>query len=1083
MSSTLRCLLLLALLSQSAAATSSAPAFVQLQWSNTSLLHVSLAESVVVAGAKSFFGTELVTVLDVRGATQETEDTDVGEFDVLFLVGDPLLAFDSTATAVTVDSTDLVAALGVQLEAAVQNATNSSSADATTASTDDSMVLWQDVEAFRNGSVSSRTLSSVQVLALYSVAPNFPVLHSTEAPTSAPFMSFSVIFGDVSSPAELPQSVVYQTRLGVARFLGEDFNLMCVVASGPAETVSSSALLANQSFFLLLPATADASLLGREALANLLVSGDSARVVVGDSANSTRPAMFSDLMFSPTELAMMLQSEMFAASASFASTLFPYVFRSISFALLPAGNPALPAAATSDDTAALLAAISEDALRALQRKHQYFQYDPEGYFAALPTNLTYPGNASGDAGSGNDGFATTVYWANTLGRVFWLERVESVEPLAWNLFPATPFFLDDATSLPAAPLVQLGNSSTPLWMLQGATPDHLDLALHFRSADDNATLVKVEVAVTLHKSGDAESTVTSIARAAGNASGGSMSPLDIVVRHRSRLLVNESTEAASQLLLFLELGVANVTEKSADGCGHCQQLLEWCAGEPKCAVLQSCVLSAMQNPVSELLGKTATLNETQELSPLFDSCLGTDDTGATSVDMDALMLFTSAIRCQLQRLCPFKLSSYSSTSPSGTKLVWDSGEAQHHLEPAKGQASFPLPGDAPVNVSVRVGKRVLCYLPVWSNATAASLQTGIARSCTFAKYLGTLRINVTVDAKAAAIDIFYKGLVGPMPTLTAVVDNSTQDPAIITTISTPSIRLRLDSADGSIPFAESSDPIRAETCAGCKRLALDVCLRDPMCAAYANCVLGFSTGSKTVMVETDALATSTTSSLADAVLELIQGDVAGTQLSLQAGVTACHPVANGSSVSSVDVNGASWRKLVNASACFSRSSCSFSLASVLLPSSPSVAKTVGQWSVSPAKKLQRLVYTGNASSLDLLQLPLAIRRDGVDITVNSSVSDPEALALALRTLIQYDGINVAQLASTDASGVAVDAFAWTVAYGHWLGSLPHFMAGDSSAEWTLVAFPTTSNGSVEVIPNDCILELVPRAAANATATA
>ncbi|RLN87701.1 hypothetical protein BBJ28_00013865 [Nothophytophthora sp. Chile5] len=1084
MSSTLRCLLLLALLPQPTAATASAPAFVQLQWSDTSLLHVSLAESVVVAGAKRFFATELVAVLDVRGATQQAEDTNVGTFDVLFLVGDPLLAFASTATAATVDSTDLVAALGVQLEAAVQNATNSSGADATTASTNHSTVLWQDVEAFRNGSVSSRTLSSVQVLALYSVAPNFPALHSTDAPKATPFMRFSVIFGDVSRPAELPQSVVYQTRLGVARFLGEDFNLTCVVASGPAETASNSALLANQSFFLLLPANADASLLGREALANLLMFGDPTRAVDSDSANSTRPAMFSDFMFSPTELAMMLQSETFAASASFASTIFPYVFRSISFDLLPAGNPALPAAAASDDTAALLAAISEDALRALQRKRQHFQYDPEGYFAALPTNLTYPGNASGNADSGNDGFATTVYWANTLGRVFWLERVESVEPLAWNLFPATPFFLDDAASLPAAPLVQLGNSSTPLWTLQSATPDHLDLALHFRSADDNATLVKVEVAVTLHESGDAESTVTSIARAAGNTSGGSVSPLDIVVRHRSRLLLDENIKAASQLLLFLELGVADVTEKSADGCGHCQQLLEWCAGEPKCAVLQSCVLSAMQDSVSELLGTTATLNETQELSPFFDSCLGTDDTGATPVDMDALMLFTSTIRCQLQRLCAFKPSSYSSTSPSGTKLVWNSGDAQHHLEPAKGQASFPLPGDAPVNVSVRVGERVLCYLPMWSNATAASLQTKIARSCTFAKYLGTLRVNVTVDAKVAtAIDIFYKGLVGPMPTLTAVVDNSTQDAAIITTISTPSIRLRLDSADGPTPFAESSDPIRAETCAECKRLALDVCLRDPMCAAYADCVLGFSTGSKTVTVETDALAASATSSLADAVLELVQGDVAGTQLSLQDGVTACHPAANGSSVSSVDVNGASWRNLVNASACFSRSLCPLSLAPVLAPSSSSVATTVGQWSVSPVKKLQRLVYTGNASSLDLLQIPLTLQRDGVDVTASSSASDPEALALALRTLIQYDDINVVQLASTNASGVAVNAFAWTVAYGHWLGALPHFMTGDSSAEWTLVEFPTTSNGSAEVIADDCILELVPRAVVNATAAA
>ncbi|RLN56018.1 hypothetical protein BBJ28_00009673 [Nothophytophthora sp. Chile5] len=1076
MSPALRCVLLLALLSQSAAAAaSSASAFVQLHWPNASLLHVSLAESAVVAGTKSFFGTASVTVLDVRSAPQATNATNTTAFDVLLLLGDPLLAFNSTTT---VNTTGLATALGLRLEAAVLNATASSSAGAVAASTNDSAVLLQVVGAFRSGNATCQSLSSVQVLAQYNVAPNFPALRSTEAPKATPFLSFTVLFRDVKSPAELPQTVVYQTRRGVVQFLGGDFNLTHVVASGPAKTASDSALLVNQSFFLLLPGATDASLLGRETLANLLMFGDPTRPVAGDSANTTRPAMFLDFMFPATDLVMALQSESLAASASFASTLFPYVFQSINVDLLPAGNPALPAATAGNDTAALLAAISEDAFQALRRKQQRFQYDPASYFATLPTNVTYPANASSNDNSSNSVFSTTVYWANTLGRVFWLERAESVEPLAWNLFPATSFFLGDATSLPAAPLLLLGNASTPLWTLQAATPGHLDLALHFRSADDNATLVKVEVAVTLHSSGDAESTVTSIARAAGNASSYSVSPLDIVVRHRSRLLLKESSEEASKLLLFLELGVADVTEKSAGGCTHCQQLLEWCAGEPKCAKLQSCVFSAMQNPVSKLLATSATLAETQELSPFFTSCLGTDDAGSvtTSVDMDALMLFTSAIRCQLGRLCAVQPSSNSSVIPSGSKLVWSSGEAQHHLQPATGQASFPLPGDAPVNISVRVGARVLCYLPLWSNATAASLQTTIARSCTFAKYLGTLRVVVATNASVAtAIEIFYKGLVGPMPTLTAVNNGTQNQPlnATITTISSPSIRLRLDSTGGPTPYAETTSPSQVSTCAECKRLALDVCLRDPMCAAYADCVLGFSTGNGAVTVKTDG---STTSSLADAVLELVRGDAAGTQLSLQAGVTACQPAANGSNASIVDVNGASWRKLVNASACFSRSLCPLSLAPVLSPASSSVAATVGQWSVSPAKKLQRLVYTGKASSLNLLQIPLALQYDGVKVTASSNASDPGALAIALRTLVRYDDISVSQLASTD----AVTSFAWTIAYGHWIGELPHFLAVNSSAEWTLVATPTISTDSVGSVPNDCIFKLVPRAAANTT---
>lgn len=69
----------------------------------------------------------------------------------------------------------------------------------------------------------------------------------------------------------------------------------------------------------------------------------------------------------------------------------------------------------------------------------------------------------------------------------------------------------------------------------------------------------------------------------------------------------------------------------------------------------------------------------------------------------------------------------------------------------------------------------------------------------------------------------------------------------------------------------------------------------------------------------------------------IERDQIGTRLSFEAGVNSCLPAAIANGVSSVDVNGASWRKLVNASACYSRTACPLALARVLSSSWSSLA--------------------------------------------------------------------------------------------------------------------------------------------------
>lgn len=152
-----------------------------------------------------------------------------------------------------------------------------------------------------------------------------------------------------------------------------------------------------------------------------------------------------------------------------------------------------------------------------------------------------------------------------------------------------------------------------------------------------------------------------------------MSPSNVVVRHQSRLLRNGATDNVSKLLLYLEFGVADVTEKAADGCAHCLQLLEWCTNDATCAALKTCVLSAIQTPITQLVSATSTAYETDDLYSLFNGCLAGSAT--VPVDVNALMLFTSAIRCQLQRLCPIQPPSSSIVVPSGIKLAWEVARA------------------------------------------------------------------------------------------------------------------------------------------------------------------------------------------------------------------------------------------------------------------------------------------------------------------------------------------------------------------------------------------------------------------------
>lgn len=115
-----------------------------------------------------------------------------------------------------------------------------------------------------------------------------------------------------------------------------------------------------------------------------------------------------------------------------------------------------------------------------------------------------------------NGFCTYIYWKNSLTSTFWLESMESVNQVGWNLFPTVPFFTisDPVPTTLLALIVTPRNVSTPIWTfgaLSGPSK-HLEFAPNLRNADDNATALKVEVSTDVRSSVEATSTITSIVR-------------------------------------------------------------------------------------------------------------------------------------------------------------------------------------------------------------------------------------------------------------------------------------------------------------------------------------------------------------------------------------------------------------------------------------------------------------------------------------------------------------------------------------------------------------------------------------------
>lgn len=1078
-------LLLSVLLSHAAALTG-----LRLTWRQTSGLQVALAERSLRAGLRDLVApnasADAVTVARVTVLSGADADllalpptsppfnsTFAITFNVSTNASDAVAAAIANANATVVR---LSAWLAADVVAAVANSSVNASDEG---SWGQAAPLYRLLRGF--------SLDNVNVSAVNASELATPVL--SEANDN---MTATVSFRNIVDTAELGASLRWQTRAGLARFLASPLGWTASISAnaaisslGSPETALNSVLLVTHRFRLALNSlTSTAAFntstsVGRKAIATLIAFGDPSRPLADG-----RPSMFIDYVVPRLEIVEALNSDAIARTPSFLRALYPFVFGGVEVAdALLATIQAAEINATLVDQTSLIPAVSVSELGA--RRRQRFRFDPTAYAAILPTNLTYPPDTSTNSSSNTStattptcGFAycTSIYWRNAVGRAFWLESIESVEAVAWDLFPTaslcsaasspSPFepVEDDEEAALAwlpAPMLQPGETATPVWTLgstSGFRLNKLDVALNLRSVD-GATLLKVEVATDMQSALDAGATVTSIARLANATAANATifnSTSNLAVRTRTRL---HSDGGGRSLLLFLELVVANVTAKdTSKPCGHCQSLFDWCANEANCSALRQCVSSAagLDTLGTALLANSSSSNATAtsaDLWPVFEQCL--TPAVAQDAQFDAAMILASAVRCQMQRLCPF-LAVAAAFNASGAVvqperiLVWESSAGRHRVR-------VPVAVSA-VNMTLRVGNQTLCSLPLTSTTTAAMLEDFVVSNCRFAKYLGRVVVSIDRSGSVALLtatntsaintstlydsfDITYKYVVGPMPTLVAP---STSANVTVAVMDKPRVVLRADEPGYATRLPPLPAPLAVPPtdCEVCSRLALDLCLRDGQCIAMTDCIMRFD-ASATNSSTASANATATTG---DLLFNVFQQQVVGSQFSLMPAVNACH-----SANLSVD---ASWLQLVRASACFSRTGCPVSL-TVLLPE---VTTAVGRWRVLPERRQQKLYYyAANSSAAATDRVPIVLTSNGVVVKEATSATDAATLEAKLRKLLAVDDISVALENASDLEKV------WTISYGHWVGALPRFVPDDRAPTWTLATITAMENATLEMV--------------------
>lgn len=1044
--------------------TSSSPQYLQLRWTETDVVRVTFAEPLLRNALQEFFASpDEAQVLDVREETFPVALNAAVSSTFLVL-------FNVTCDSRGMTDASVTEALSTFL-----------------ASSDDQLQTESASTPLALFSAATMRFTWLSATDVFAFAP-FAAVERLPVPTQS-FLMLHVSFRNMLSPRNLTRGMIYQTRQGIARFLNLSA-ITDVYAAGPPTVPDHNALQVIQKFYLLLRSDASATLEGRERIANLLLYGDAGRQVADYAVNdgffaTNRPAMFLDFVLPATSpVALVLSSTSLspspdAAELVMADALLTYAFASLTVEQLPDGNPPVPAPPSSSTTT--IPDISTDALLAKMRKRQRFLYDDAAFAtsaSSLPAMVAFPSATTAidpsapSACTMTSGYCTYVYWTNALERSFWVESVESVHRMAWNLFPSTPLF---ATTDPAptaiAPVVAPGNTSTPIWTfgaLSGPS-SRLDFALNLRSVGDrNATALKVEIQTDVRSPTDATSVVTSVAR-------DTLTPSDPVFATASNVVVRYQSRFRNTNELFLFLSLERSSATAADTtqpCAHCLSLLDWCKRQPACAALASCVflegLEADAVPSTMLL--THPLSSVVDVSPYFRKCLSDS---AAAKDVRALVLLSNAVRCQMQRLCPFRTAAdYSGSSSSDATdkmLVWESIEGRQLLQTRATNSHFS--NTLAVNVSLRLGSETLCVLPILATTTADALEDAIARTCKLAKYLGrvSVRVNMTGASAATAtaasydsVELRYKYVVGPLPALAIVSStsssstvNSTTTAAAplvdVSTLALPGVRLRLETRDFASRLPPAPAAATPDACATCSRLALDGCLRSLACVAFTDCVLQFPAASAAADASSSQDEPAPSSSLSDVVLQAFETRATGQQIAFTSAVDACHSSASASS--------RAWRALVTASACFSRHACPLSL-ELLVPQSTGV---VGTWHIAPSYKVQKLLYqqqqsTDLTAQLTALSVPLSLGRDSTDpsATVQSATSagDAPALTQALRTLLAYDALDVAVEFDRVDSASSLRSAQWSITYWHWIGRLPRVVADTSTPEWTLFTLPS-----------------------------
>jgi hypothetical protein len=604
--------------------------------------------------------------------------------------------------------------------------------------------------------------------------------------------------------------------------------------------------------------------------------------------------------------------------------------------------------------------------------------------------------------------------------------------------------------------------------------------------------LQIEVFVQFRSEHEASSIITSITRHTNTSTNTNTNTNTSTSTSNTQPIVTYESflTKKKQLNVFLQIKEAitsttrnttmdTTTSTMKKGCGHCEGLFGWCQQHSICSKIAICItreISLFQNDMNFLLTQSS-LGTKLSFSTLFRTCFDSEipinlihetniiQNTSFSKEFEALMIFSSAIRCQIQRFCPFRIDSNLNRM-----LVWQSIEGKQVIEIHQ---LHLIPLNQSIQFTLKIRKRSLCTLSITNTTTFDEMEQKMLSECTYATHFGQIRIqrNTTINTfndELNQIDVFeitYKNLIGSLPEIEIGVLPIEILSATSRIEQLPGIELLVEAQDFATrlpPLSQNSTTEGNNTdekCQKCHQMMLHECMRNAGCLAYQDCILRdqntanalytfFKNPNPDLSTPNPDPSTSNPSPIPS---PPTPAPSAGKTFSLTNQILKCH--------SESDVTTRGWRQLVDASACYAFYQCPIEFQQLF----PNV--TV-KWHVPDKKQLLRLEILSSDTNISntLINLPM-MSSDGQivrqktlkgDVFLTSPIGEQQMMS-TLKWLLSFENILIEKTKEEIQVDTLTKIYEWMITYGNWAGKVPNFLAVNSDVntltKWTLSSFP------------------------------